>query len=324
MNEETATNMLKMSLVQSDLLEDFEAATTLLQQLTFLPLAITQAAAYINETGITIADYVSLLKEQEEDTVELLSEDFEDKWRYAEATNPVAMTWLISFEQIRQRDSLAIDYLSFMACINPRDIPPHLLPPGPSRVKRYDALGVLKAYSFITVQPINQFLNLHRLVYLATRNWLRKENSLEECMVKAGVRLKNIFPNNEYKNRRLWREYLPHAQSILGSKEFHIRSDGKLELQQMVGQCLNSDGRYNEAEALFLEVLENDKMTRGQDDLKTLTSMGWVASTYWNRGRWAEAEKLGVQVMETSKTVLGPEHPFTLTSMSNLATTYQS
>src|SRR4029077_7307011 len=109
MNKETATNMLRISLVQNSLLEDREAVTTLLQQLTFLPLAITQAASYINETGISITDYVSLLKEQEEDMIELLSKDFENKWRNAdsEVTNPVVMTWLISFEQIRQRDSLA-------------------------------------------------------------------------------------------------------------------------------------------------------------------------------------------------------------------------
>src|SRR4029077_12512689 len=236
MNKETATNMLRISLVQNSLLEDREAVTTLLQQLTFLPLAITQAAAYINETGISIADYVSLLKEQEEDMIELLSKDFEDKWRNAEVTNPVAMTWLISFEQIRQRDSLATDYLSFMACIDPRNIPTHLLPPGPSRVKQHDALGVLKAYSFITVQSVNQFLNLHRLVHLATRNWLRKENSLEQWMAKTGARLKSIFPDSNHRNRSLWREYLPHAQLILQSKEFHNQGDERVELQRKVGR----------------------------------------------------------------------------------------
>jgi hypothetical protein len=39
---------------------------TLFQQLTFLPLAIAQAAAYINETGIGLLNYVSLLKEQQD------------------------------------------------------------------------------------------------------------------------------------------------------------------------------------------------------------------------------------------------------------------
>jgi hypothetical protein len=39
---------------------------------TYLPLAIVQAAAYINENGITIAEYLFLLKEQEEEVIDLL------------------------------------------------------------------------------------------------------------------------------------------------------------------------------------------------------------------------------------------------------------
>jgi hypothetical protein len=62
----------------------------LLDQLTFLPLAIVQAAAYINENGITLSDYLSLLVEQEEDVIDLLSEEFEDDWRYRNVKNPVA------------------------------------------------------------------------------------------------------------------------------------------------------------------------------------------------------------------------------------------
>jgi hypothetical protein len=127
MNEEAAMNMLAALLIQKDVLEDHEVAITLLQQLTFLPLAITQAAAYINETGTSLPNYISLLKEQE-DAIELLSKDFEDGWRYGKITNPVARTWLVSFEQIRKRDTLATEYLSFKACIDPRDIPPLLLP----------------------------------------------------------------------------------------------------------------------------------------------------------------------------------------------------
>ena len=47
--------------------------------------------------------------------VELLSKDFEDEWRYAEIKNPVAPTWLISFDHIQILNSLASDYLSFMS-----------------------------------------------------------------------------------------------------------------------------------------------------------------------------------------------------------------
>jgi tetratricopeptide (TPR) repeat protein len=210
-----------------------------------------------------------------------------------------------------------------MACIDSRDIPPLLLPPAPSQIKQCKALGVLKAYAFTAEQPINQFLNLHRLVHLAIRNWLRNENTLNQWTIKTGARLNRVFPDDDHRNQRLWREYLPHAQSILQRKEFHYREDNKAELQGKVGKCLHSDGRYNEAEALFLERLEHDKKTRGPNHLDTLADTAWVAFTYRKQGRWTEAEKLEAQVMETRTTVLGPEHLDTLTSMANLAHTYR-
>jgi hypothetical protein len=64
-------------------------------------------------------DHLSLLADQEEAVIDLLSEEFEDNGRNDNTKNPVATTLLISFEQIRHRNPLAADYLSFMACIDP-------------------------------------------------------------------------------------------------------------------------------------------------------------------------------------------------------------
>jgi nucleoside phosphorylase/nucleoside-triphosphatase THEP1 len=151
LDEDTAMQMLQRHLIRKDLLWDKEATATLLGQLCFLPLAISQAAAYINENDITtLKNYISLLAAQEEDTVNLLSEDFEDDSRYTYVQNPVTTTWLVSFRQIQSLDPLAVDYLSFMACISPRDIPQSLLPAAPSDKRRIEALGLLKAYFFIS------------------------------------------------------------------------------------------------------------------------------------------------------------------------------
>jgi hypothetical protein len=75
------------------------------------------------KNDIMLSDYLSLLKQRETDAAELLSEEIQDNGRYAETQNPVLTTWLISFQQIHDLDKLAADYLSFMASINPRDIP---------------------------------------------------------------------------------------------------------------------------------------------------------------------------------------------------------
>jgi hypothetical protein len=69
-DEETSRELLKKSLIRPDLLQNPIIITALLQQLTSLPLAITQAAAYINANGIELADYLALLQEQVQDVVE--------------------------------------------------------------------------------------------------------------------------------------------------------------------------------------------------------------------------------------------------------------
>ncbi|KAF2022729.1 hypothetical protein EK21DRAFT_82553, partial [Setomelanomma holmii] len=74
---------------------------------------------------------------------------------------------------------------------------------------------------------------------------------------------------------------------------------------------------YNEAEGLFVQVMETFKRMLGDDHPSTLTSMANLASTLWDQGRWKEAEELEVQVMETFKRVLEDEYPDTLTSMAN-------
>ncbi|KAN0072745.1 hypothetical protein V8E54_008859 [Elaphomyces granulatus] len=324
MDDKMGTDLLRASLIRQDLVNDSQPTTQLLRQLSCLPLAIIQAASYMNQTGISVSTYLSLLERQENEMVELLSQDFEDEWRYAESKNPVAVTWLISFHQIQRLNSLAADYLSFMSCVDPRDIPLSLLPPDSSQVKQQNALGLLKAYSFITGQADDQTVSLHRLVHLATRNWLQTGGMLEQWTVNTGKQLTDIFPSDENENRILWRKYLPHALFVLQSKEFQNDTRDREDLVENVARCLHSDGRYHEAGVLFKEVFEKKRKRLNDDDEEMLASMMWMASAYRNQGRWTEAEKLEVQVMEAKNTVLGPEHPDTLTSMSHLASTYQS
>ncbi|KAE8361552.1 purine and uridine phosphorylase [Aspergillus caelatus] len=306
---ETAVKILQKSLVEKTLLNDHDTTITLLEQLAFLPLAITQAAAYINENSIGLSDYIILLQEQEPDVIELLCEDFGDERRYKDTQNPVALTWLISFQQIQQSNELAADYLSFMACINPRGIPQSLLPQPISTKKRIDAIGLLKSFSFI--------------IHLAIRNWMRKSQQFSRHILKTADRLSEAFPNHDHTNRKVWREYLPYAFSLIAEADFQKEQEIYINLIMNIGNCLYSDGRWEEAEELDLQALELRKQVLGPEHPDTLTSMANLASTYQNQGRWKEAEELDVQVIELRKQVLGPEHPDTLTSMNNLAYTWK-
>ncbi|KAL4971971.1 hypothetical protein BDW66DRAFT_163260 [Aspergillus desertorum] len=102
--------------------------------LVFLPLPIIQAAAYTNSNDLWVSDYNTLLQEQEPDVTDLLNEDFGDDGRYQESQNPVATTWLISFQKIQELNQLAADYLSFMA------------------YDKLEAIGLLKGFAFVSEQ----------------------------------------------------------------------------------------------------------------------------------------------------------------------------
>jgi tetratricopeptide (TPR) repeat protein len=326
MNEETAMQLLAKSLGidNPELLDSRQDALKLLEQLTFLPLAIVQAAAYINENRCALSEYLLLLEAQEQDVVELLSEDFEDDRRYEDTKNPVATTWLISFQHIQRTNPLAADYLSFMSCVDPKDIPQSLLPPAQSRKKEIDALGMLDAYSFVSRRAGNQALDMHRLVHLATRNWLRKEGRLVRWAVKAMQRLAEVFPEDDHQNRSMWRLYLAHALYVLEQDSLEEGGKERVLLIWRVAGCLYHDGRYKEAEPWYMQMTEMSKTLLGEEHPETLNSMDNLATTYSSQGRWKEGEELGVQVMEIRRKLLGKEHPRTLVTIANLATTYSS
>jgi hypothetical protein len=92
MDEDVATQLLQKCLINLDLVNSKLDTKALLKKLTYLLLAIIQVVAYINENRIEFADYLSLLEGQEVEVIDLLSEEFEDDWRYYNVKNPVATT----------------------------------------------------------------------------------------------------------------------------------------------------------------------------------------------------------------------------------------
>ena len=216
MDQADTKKILEKTLIQTHILKEHKATVKLLELLACLPLAIVQAAAFINENEISISSYIALYEDGEDQAIELLSEDFEDRGRYRDKDmkNPIATTWLISFNQINLQDRHAVDYLSFMSCLVLQRIPKSLLPPTPSKIKMIAAMGTLTAYSFITKREIEQSFDLHRLVHLATRNWLRTTQSLAAWTKRTLSRLADVFPSGDHKNRAIWTIYLPHARYV--------------------------------------------------------------------------------------------------------------
>jgi tetratricopeptide (TPR) repeat protein len=325
MSPDEALDTLKILLAKPEILNNTDVALNLLEKLTYLPLAIVQAAAYINANDESVQVYLDLLNDTEENVIDLLSEDFGDEGRYKEAQNAVASTWLISFNQIRLHCPLAAEYLSFMSCLNEKNIPQSLLPDAPSKKMMIDATGILIGYSFLRKQnqdhAMGPLYDMHRIVRLATRNWLRDQNTLLNWTETTTKRVAELFPKVVHENKDKWTLYMPHTRTLCA---FDIGGDMKerYSLLEKMGLCLMADGKYNEAVKAKSSVVfwrEKKLGSLHEDTLRAYNRLGGALNTH---GYWSEAERYLKQAYEGQKRELSPEHPDILTSMTDLAQTY--
>jgi tetratricopeptide (TPR) repeat protein len=116
--------------------------------------------------------------------------------------------------------------------------------------------------------------------------------------------------------------HLPQNDDLLKGRS-GAAGEGLWWIWMTMGRVLRQEGRWREAEELFLSVVETRSRMLGEEHPKTLSAMANLAATYWNQGRWREAEELYVKVLEARRRVLGEEHPDTIRAMANLAATYR-
>ncbi|KAF3026493.1 hypothetical protein E8E14_013304 [Neopestalotiopsis sp. 37M] len=316
MTEAEALELLR-SRLQERQYHDIQATNDLLLHLVYLPLAIKQASAYMAKTRATTATYLKRCLESDEKQIKLLTTGFEDRGRYSRETNPIATTWLISFQHLKRTHPLAADYLKFICFLAEKDIPTTLLLYEKDEEARDEALGILEGYAFISIQNQRDAFDIHRLVRLAARNWVKQE--WDVCYTKAIQRLAKVYPLPKHENRQTWMAYMPHAQVALIDHQQCKDKEVEADLLYVVAESHNQLGRYAEAEKLCREVLELSKSVLGAEHPRTLDSMDNLGLMLDNQGRYEEAEEMHRQTLELKRSVLGAEHLDTLSSINNLA-----
>jgi tetratricopeptide (TPR) repeat protein len=339
MDREDAVAFLTKSLIRNDLLRNNATTKELLDELTYLPLAIAQAAAYLNRNRMTVARYLQLLRSTEQDVVALMSREFRDDTRYKGSANAVATTWVVSFSQIRERDAAAADLLAFMSCVEWKAIPRSLLPRAQVEWQMEEAIGTLCGYSFLARRGDSnskeegqeeeeeeeireEWYDIHRLVHLATRIWVSKHGDAAKVLKEAVRHVADVFPSDDYANRAIWRAYLPHALRMLGSGQEGSVQD-KSELCLSVGRCLEVDGRIREA-VKWLEESCRWRKALDEDDSDLLLSQHVLAMTYQADGQVQKAVELLEHVVAVREKTQAEEHPDRLASQHALAMAYEA
>ena len=180
-------NAQALRLFRNKLKEEFDqdAAADLLRELNYIPLAIAQAAAYINRRAprITVKKYLNSFLKSDKSKSNLLNRDAGDLRRDEGVSNSVITTWQVTFEQIRSERPSAADLLAFMSFFNPQDIPEFVLYDykgnlieGEDRngedIGFENDLDVLRGYSLVSIAATQGACEMHSLVQFCTQAWL--------------------------------------------------------------------------------------------------------------------------------------------------------
>ena len=199
MSETESLALLKAKLGYKPLVID---SLKLIQALGQIPLAITQAAAYISRPArrMSIAKYLELFRKSKMNQNSLLDKDEGDLRRDLDVLNAIIFTWQISFNQIRRENPFAADLLSLMSALNRQGISESFLRGDSDLLAFADALTVLCGFSLIIEESRGGYFEMHRLVQLATRKWLNARGEMIKWNQKALIMVSKAFPAGRFEN----------------------------------------------------------------------------------------------------------------------------
>lgn len=322
MSPEEAEKFLRQLLPKS-YFGDNEPVGELLQELVFLPLAISHAAAYIKRNRASISRYLSLFQDCEKEAISLLSREFPDRTRYGASDSAVMSTWLVSFRKIRNSDSEAAELLSFISQIEARAIPESILPQMRTKEALVHAVGTLCGYAFFQRRDDGKTFDMHRLVHLAACMWVNQEGDVKAVKRDAMDHLTKVFHGVTPCNRDLWLHYMPHVlRFVWNSSESHEWEEEVSGLRTLVAILLMGDGRSREAVPHFQRVVEIHKTMLAESDLVRLTAQNCLATAYLSDGQIEKAMELLEYVDKIQETTLVESGPDRLQTQHTLARVY--
>ena len=334
MDKDQALLLLQKKLEDSS---NKDGTADLLYALNYIPLTITQAAAYINRRAprITISGYLNEFRRNDRKKESLLNRDAGDLRRDESASNSVITTWQISFEHIREERHSATDLLSLMSFFNPQGIPESVLRSHARNAAEVgdkedadsefdDDLDTLRAYSLVTATAESDMCEMHQLVQFCTRVWLSSFSNIERWRQKFLMLMSREFPVGEFENWPKCQKLLPHVESI-----FSYEPANKGSLKEWARVLTNvawymwMKGSYKAAEDIVVKAVSIRERILGREDSNTLVSVSVLALVLKYQGKYEEAEQINRRALEGYEKALGKEHPSTLTSVNNLALVLQ-
>ena len=310
--------------------EDRVIAEQIAQEMDGLPLALIQAAAFIDETGCSLAHYLDLYATHR---TELLARRGNLMLDYGET---VITTWSLSFQQIEQQSPAAIVVLRVCAFLAADAIPEELLARGLAELSAIpgaegldaleldEALAVLRKYSLLHRNSETHMLTIHRLVQAVLKESL--DEPTRRQWAERTVRIVNTaFPEDNYTKDSSHQYYLPHVQECATLiNEYHLYFPESGQLFFKTGTFLSYHGFYPQSRVFHQQALTIREAIFGFEHPGVADSLNALAILSSNQGDYERAERFYRQALNIREKTLGPQHPTTAVSLNNLGMLYRT
>ena len=295
-----------------------------------LPLALDQAGAYIEETSTSLRDYLKLYRLRRQRLLRTRGQDA------AGHPEPVAATWSLSLEKIKQANPAAAELLCLLALLHPDSIPesmivaaavefgPLLQPVLKEEFDFNEAIGELHKYSLIKRDPEKKILVIHRLVQAVIWDDMDRETQRlwAERMVLS---INRVFPVVEFATWNTCQQYLPHAQlCVTLIDQWQMEFLEAARLLQRMGEYLLARAQYAEGEPIYQNALALHERLLGPDHPETAHTLSGQASLYYALGKYGQAEPLYQRALAICEQALEPGHVGVANILNELALLYNA
>jgi tetratricopeptide (TPR) repeat protein len=326
LSEDSATGLL-LELTEDDrrpAADDEEQARQLAQILDGLPLAIQQAAGYINEHALNFVVYIDRYNEEAAD---LLNWHNELESAYP---RPVLLTWKASFDQLSEDDRFWLLVFSHFA---PDPIPEFLLQPSENATAAQksllraasDAISHAEKYSLLTRSRTAPAFKLHRLVQQITRHYASK-HECQSALARA-IQLIAFADPGDPQNVRTWGKWhllQPHAVAICGHAPDAAQMVDCTGLLNQLGLLANTKTLHAEAEKYLRRALRIHRATYGDNHPSVAIDLNNVAQLLLVTNRISEAEPMMRDALRIDRAAYGEDHPEIAIRLNNLAQLLQA
>ncbi|KAH8711875.1 hypothetical protein GQ44DRAFT_626532 [Phaeosphaeriaceae sp. PMI808] len=301
-------------------------ADKLLEELSNIPLAIAQAAAFIQQNEIPIEEYLDIYNESDESQTQLLEREIKNLGiADSETPKSVLRTSEVSFSRIKadgKPGPLAMEFISLMSCLDRQEIPRFLLQdfmPKERKMNVTYALGLLRNYSLIMDTETKNFY-MHRLVQLSMRKWLEKQGTLDNYREAALSLLTETFPDGSFPTWKECMALIVHADTVLELTADTKNLSARAKLLQNCANFQNGRGQYAAAELKLTEVVKLRTELVGEDNTETLRAKDQLAWTLRNQAKNDKALELAKQTLAKKQQIFGEKSAEALTTSHIVST----